>query len=147
MNKRILLSASLCYLITTAAMAADAPHQAPLTGTISNPAAVSENSPAAKMTGLYTHTVEELYKNSSELNKKKVTVHGQAVKVTSGIMGKTWTHIQDGTGDKNKGTNDVICISAIGGAEVGEVVTITGTLVFNSGSRYKLIIENATINK
>ena len=70
-----------------------------------------------------------------------------AVKVTSGIMGKTWTHIQDGTGDKSKGTNDVICISAIQGPEVGEEISITGTVTLNPQSRYKLVLEDATFNK
>jgi hypothetical protein len=150
MKKRMLLSTSLCYLIATAAMAAEAPVsslQPTLTGKMSSVSSVSDNNSVAKVTGPNTYTVEELYKNSAELNKKKVVVHGLAVKVTSGIMGKTWTHIQDGTGDKNKGTNDLICISAAYGTEVGKVVTITGTVIFKPGSRYKLVIEDATINK
>jgi hypothetical protein len=149
MKKRMLLSTSLCYLIATAAMAAEAPVsslQPTLTDKMSSASSVSDNNSVAKVTGPNTYTVEELYKNSAELNKKKVVVHGLAVKVTSGIMGKTWTHIQDGTGDKNNGTNDLICISAVYGTEVGKVVTVTGTAIFKPGSRYKLVIEDATIN-
>ena len=147
MNKRILLSASLCYLITTAAMAAEAPHQPPFAVTTPGPEAVSENGTIAKIAGPNSYTVEEFYKNGAELDKKKVIIRGEVVKKTSGIMGKTWTHIQDGTGDKSKGNNDVICISAKDLAELGEVVTITGTAVFKPEGRYKLTIEDATINK
>jgi len=152
MKKRILLSTTLCYLIAAAAMAADAPGSTPASslqspggGKISGAAVVPENISGATVTAPDTYTIEGLYKNSAELNKKKVVVHGQAVKVTPGIMGKTWTHIQDGTGDKNKGTHDVICISAIYTAAVGEMVTVTGTVVFNPEKRYKLVIEDATI--
>jgi len=143
MKKRVLLCTSLCYLVAAVAMAAEAPGsmpgsslQTPSVGKISGAAAVSN-----------TYTIEELFKNGAELDKKKVVVHGQAVKVTPNIMGKIWTHIQDGTGDKNKGTNDLICISAVDRTEVGEMVTITGTVAFNAESRYKLVIEDATINK
>jgi hypothetical protein len=114
---------------------------------MSGTSSVPENSPGANATGPNTYTVEELYKNSSELHKKKVVVHGVVVKVTSGIMGKTWTHFQDGTGDKNKGTNDVICISANNGAQAGETVTITGTVIFKPESRYTVVIEDAIISK
>ena len=94
-----------------------------------------------------TYTIEELFKNGAELNNKKVVVHGQVIKVTPNIMGKIWTHLQDGTGVKNKRNNDLICISATDRAEVGEMVTVTGTVAFNSESRYKLVIEDAAINK
>lgn len=150
MKKRMLLSTSLCYLIIAAvAMAAEAPGsslQPPSAGKISD-VSVPENGSATKVKGPNTYTVEELYKNGAELNKKKVVVRGVAVKVTGGIMGKTWTHIQDGTGDKNNGTNDVICISAAYGPEVGKVATITGTVIFKRGIRYKLVLEDVTFSK
>lgn len=133
MKKCLLLFASLCCLISAAAVAAEAPG--------------STRVSPVQLRAANTYTIEELYKNGAESDKKKVVVHGQVVKVTPNIMGKIWTHIQDGTGDKNKGTNDLISISAVDRPEVGEMVTITGTVVFNPESRYKLVIEDATIEK
>ncbi|HBA89241.1 MAG TPA: hypothetical protein DCZ75_15035 [Geobacter sp.] len=109
MKKRILLSTSLCCLIAAIAMAADKPGSTPVTsGKKSGAAAVSTS-----------YTIEEVYKNSAVLEKKKVVVHGQAVKVTPNIMGKIWTHLQDGTGDPNKGTHDLLCISEVDRPVVG----------------------------
>ena len=151
MKKLMLLSTSLCLLIAAAAMAAEAPGSAPVNappaGTVSGAAVVPGNVSVPKVTAPKAYTIEELYKKSAELHKHKVVVHGEAVKVTGGIMGKTWTHIQDGTGDKKLGTNDLICISAVGLAEVGEAVTVTGTVMFNAAGRYKLVLEDATAKK
>lgn len=133
MKKCILVFASLCCLSGAAAMAAEAPGSTPA------------STPQSRVGS--TYTVEELYKNGAELHNKKVVVHGEAVKVTPNIMGKIWTHIQDGTGDESKGTNDIICISATDKPGVGDMVTITGTVVFNPEGRYKLVIEDATIKK
>jgi hypothetical protein len=105
----------------------------------------SKQSSMVKKADPAAYSVEELYKRGADLDKKEVVVHGRAVKVTSGIMGKTWTHIQDGTGDKTKGTNDVICISAVTGAAVGDVVTVKGTVAFHTEGRYRLVIEDATL--
>jgi hypothetical protein len=104
-----------------------------------------------KATGPNAHSVEEAYKNSAKLNKKKVVIHGQVVKVSSGIMGKTWIHIQDGTGSEKKKTHNLVCTSATDSADVGDVVTITGTLIkdrdFGSGYKYAVIIEDTKVTK
>ena len=143
MKKRVLLCTSLCFLVAAVAMAAEVPGSMP--GSSLQPSSSEKISGAAAVSN--TYTIEELFKNGAELNNKKVVVHGQVIKVTPNIMGKIWTHLQDDTGDKNKGNNDLICISATDRAEVGEMVTVTGTVAFNSESRYKLVIEDAAINK
>lgn len=104
----------------------------------------------AKATGAGAITVSEAYKNSATLDNKKVVVRGKVVKVSSGIMKKNWIHIQDGTGSQKKGTHNLVCTSK-DKAEVGDVVTVSGTLAkdrdFGSGYRYKVIIENAKVKK
>lgn len=108
----------------------------------------SKPAPAASKPGTAAiYTIEDLYKKGAELEKKKVVVRGEAVKVTPNIMGKVWTHIQDGTGDRSNGTHDLICISDSDRPEVGDMVTVTGTVVLNQGSRYKLVLEDASITK
>jgi len=104
----------------------------------------------AKATGPGATTVQEAFANSASLNKKKVVIKGKVVKVSSQIMGKNWIHIQDGTGTQAKGNHNLVCTSK-GTAEIGDVVTVSGTLVkdkdFGAGYKYAVIIEDATIKK
>lgn len=103
-----------------------------------------------KATGANAYTVEGIFGNMAKLDKKQVTVKGKVVKVSSGIMGKNWIHIQDGTGSQAKANHDLVCTSDKT-AEMGDVVTVTGTLAkdkdFGAGYKYNAIIENATFKK
>ncbi len=104
-----------------------------------------------KATGPNAITIEEAYNNSAKLDKKKVVIKGKVVKVTAGIMGKNWIHIQDGTGSQAKGNYDLTCTTASDLPNVGDVITISGTLAkdrdFGAGYLYKTIVENATFKK
>ena len=104
-----------------------------------------------KATGANAVTVEEAYKNSAKLNKKKIVIRGQVVKVSLGIMNKTWIHIQDGTGSEKKKTHNLVCTTATGNADVGDVITVTGTLIkdkdFGAGYKYAVIVEDAKVSK
>lgn len=92
------------------------------------------------------YKVEELYAKKEKLTGKKVTVKGKVVKFSSGIMGKNWIHLQDGSG--KEGTND-ITITTDQNTAVGENIAVTGNLVtnkdFGSGYKYEVIIEEATV--
>jgi hypothetical protein len=96
------------------------------------------------------YTVSELYIKGKELDQKKVKVHAKVVKVSPNIMGKNWIHLQDGTGEPEKGTHDLVATSQEM-PTVGEIVIIEGTLYadkdFGSGYRYDVIIEEAQIEK
>ncbi len=103
-----------------------------------------------KAAGSNAYTVAELYVKKNELDKKSIVVKGKVVKVSSGIMGKNWLHIQDGSGTSESGNNDlVVTTSEI--AAVGDIVTVTGNLYkdkdFGSGYKYDVIVEEASIKK
>ena len=93
------------------------------------------------------YTVEELFSKQKELSGAKINVRGKGVKFSSGIMGKNWIHLQDGTG--SAGTND-ITVTTNQTAQVGKIVLINGTLTTNKdfgfGYKYDVIIEEASIN-
>jgi hypothetical protein len=112
--------------------------------------AKEEKISVAKATGANAITVAEAFGNSAKLDKKKVVVRGKVVKVSARIMKKNWIHIQDGTGSQKKGTHNLVCTSQ-DNAEVGDVVTVSGTLAkdrdFGGGYRYKAIIENAKVKR
>ncbi len=93
-------------------------------------------------------TVGDLYKEKAALNGKLVTLQGKVVKVNNQIMQRNFLHLQDGTGSADDGSND-ITVTSQETANVGDQVTVTGTLVidhdFGSGYMYPLLVEKATI--
>jgi hypothetical protein len=103
-----------------------------------------------KSTAPNGYTVAELYAKAASLNKQKVTVRGEVVKVNPNIMGRNWIHIQDGTGDPAKNTYDLVVTSA-DSAKVGDIISIEGTLAtdknFGFGYKYDVIIEDAAFKK
>ena len=107
---------------------------------------VAEKIKVDKATGPDAYTVAEIFKNSKQLQEKKVVVRGKVVKVSAGVMKKNWIHLQDGTGDA--GSNDLV-VTSDDLPKVGDVVTASGTLYndkdFGGGYKYKVIIEKATI--
>lgn len=93
-------------------------------------------------------TVEEIFARRRDLNGKKVVVRGKVTKVSPNIMGKTWIHIQDGTGDPEAKTNDLTVSSQTTPSE-GDTVLVEGILAADKSSGmgydYPAIIEDATV--
>ena len=86
-----------------------------------------KNIKVEKASGANAYTVAELHAKIADLDKKSITLKGQVVKVSAGIMGKNWIHLQDGTGDSSSGNNKII-VTSQDLAEVGDLVTAKGTL-------------------
>ena len=103
-----------------------------------------------KAKGADAYNVSETYEKAGNLDKKTVSVHGKVVKVSKGIMGKNWVHLQDGSGDSGKGTNNLV-VTTQDDPKVGDVVTAKGTLYkdkdFGAGYLYKVIVEEATVKQ
>jgi hypothetical protein len=103
-----------------------------------------------KAKGTDAYTVSETYEKAGKLDKKPVSVRGKVVKVSKGIMGKNWVHLQDGSGDAGKGTNNLV-VTSQDVPKVGDVVTAKGTLYkdkdFGAGYLYKVIVEEATVKQ
>lgn len=103
-----------------------------------------------KATGANAHSVAEIFAKRAQLNGKQVVVRGQVVKVSSGIMKRNWIHLQDGTGTEKQKNHDLV-VTSQSLPEVGEVVTVSGTLAedkdFGGGYKYNAIIENGSIKK
>lgn len=105
----------------------------------------------AKAEGPNAYTVAEIFTKRAALNGKQVVVKGMVTRVSSGIMGKNWIHLQDGTGNEKKKTNDLVVTSTSANPEVGDIVTMNGTVVkdkdFGSGYKYDVIIEKGVVKK
>lgn len=103
-----------------------------------------------KAAGADARTVAEAWAQAAALDGKTVTVRGTVVKFNGGVMGKNWLHLQDGSGDAAKGTND-LTVTTLDEAAVGQTITIRGTAFtnkdFGAGYKYAIIIEQAKIVK
>ena len=101
-----------------------------------------------KATGANAHTVGELFDKAADLNGKTVVLRAKIMKVSPGIMGKTWLHVQDGTGDAMKNTHDLVVTTAAT-PNKGDTVTLEGKLGtnrdFGAGYVYQVIVEDAAI--
>ena len=90
----------------------------------------------------------DIYARKSALAGKPVKVRGKVVKLSAGIMGKNWLHIQDGSGQA--GSND-LTVTTSAEAKLGDTVLISGKLTvakdFGHGYKYDVIVEDAQITK
>ncbi|MDF1551424.1 MAG: hypothetical protein P1P84_00105 [Deferrisomatales bacterium] len=92
------------------------------------------------------NTVGELLGATATFGGKEVVLRGKVVKYNSGIMGKNWLHVQDGTGEA--GAND-LTVTTQAAAQVGDTVLVKGIAVidkdFGYGYKYAFIIEDAQV--
>jgi hypothetical protein len=114
------------------------------------PVAAAPVKKLAKATGPDARTVAEVVTGRAALKGKPVVVHAQVVKVTAGVMGKNWVHLQDGSGKAADGSHNVIATTQDTVA-VGDVVNAKGTVRtdvnIGAGYSYAVLIEDAALRK
>ena len=102
-----------------------------------------------KAPGENSYTVGEIFSKAAELNGKTVVVRGKVMKVSPNIMGRTWIHLQDGTGSPDEGTHDLVVTTSEEPASDLDIITIEGILAankdFGSGYSYSAIVEEAEV--
>lgn len=111
------------------------------------PAAVA---PVAKASGAEARTVAEVVKTKAALKDKTVLVQARVVKVNNGIMVKNWLHVQDGSGQAQDGSNDLM-VTTQDKAAVGDVVTLRGTVrtdvTVGPGYTWAVLVEDAKLRR
>ena len=89
-------------------------------------------------------SIAELYSNLAKYGGKSVKVRGKILKLNTGIMGKNWAHIQDGTDYKG---NFDLTVTTLSEVKVGDDVTFEGTISLNKdfgyGYSYPVLMEDA----
>lgn len=104
----------------------------------------------AKAEGADGRTVSEVFAQKAALANKTVAVRGKVTKLTSGVLGRTWLHLRDGSGSDATTDND-ITVTTQDTAAVGDVVTVKGVVHLDkdlgSGYAYPVIIEDAAVTK
>ncbi len=114
---------------------------------MTTPGAPSVSVPRAE--GKDARTIGELLTSRASLDGQSVTLRGKVVKFNSGIMGKNWMHLRDGSKAGAEDADITVTTDAV--AAVGDVVIVKGKVSvdkdFGAGYRYAVIIENAQVSK
>lgn len=103
-----------------------------------------------KAPGPDAKTISEIWHQRKELKGKRVSVRATVVKGMSGIIGKNWIHLRDGSGDVKAGDHELI-ITTTQDFAPGTVIIATGTLSVDEeiggGLEYPALIKDPKITK
>jgi hypothetical protein len=93
-------------------------------------------------------TVAELHQKRDELKGRTVALRGKVAKFNKGILGKSWIHVQDGTG-KDKERDLTVTTPAEVALKVGDTVLVRGRVMtnrdFGYGYKYDVMLEDALV--
>lgn len=102
----------------------------------------------ARASGPNAKTVAEAITERTSLAGKTVRIRAVVVKSTGGVLGHTYLHVRDGSGDQKSGTND-LSVTCAETPAVGDTVEVEGTLALDrdigSGYKFPTILEDAKI--
>jgi hypothetical protein len=105
--------------------------------------------PVERAKGADARTVAELIEQREKLAGKTVRIHATVVKSTPGILGRTYLHLRDGSGDAAKGTHDVV-VTTTSTPAVGDTIVIEGVVAIDrdigAGYKFATIVEDAKIS-
>ncbi len=104
--------------------------------------------PVDRAAGPSGRTVAELITQRTQLAGKTVRLHATVVKATPGVLGHTYLHLRDGSGDAAAGTYDVAVTTSATPA-VGDTILVEGVLALDcdigAGYKFPTIVEDATV--
>ncbi len=92
--------------------------------------------------------LQQLFDQAADYSGKTVKVAGEVTRFNSGIMGKNWAHIQDGT---SSGEMFDLTLTTDEMLSVGDIAVFEGTITLNkdlgSGYFFSVLMENARVSK
>lgn len=95
-------------------------------------------------------TVAELNTSAAAFSGKTVRVHAVVVKSTSGVLGRTFLHVRDGSGSAKDATNDLTVTSA-SEFPIGAQLLLEGKVSvdadFGAGYHYRVLLNDAVPSK
>jgi hypothetical protein len=93
-------------------------------------------------------TVAQIVRDAEALAGKRVKLAAKVVKSTPNVLGRTWLHVQDGSGDAGRGDHDLV-VTTQDPVQIGDVVELEGMVVrdrdLGSGYRYEVLLDDATV--
>jgi hypothetical protein len=92
--------------------------------------------------------IAEVYRQRAALVDRAVLVQGRVVKLTTGVLGKNWVHLRDGSGSA-QGHDDDLAITTTDDVKLGDVVAVRGAVHlerdFGAGYLFPVILEDARV--
>lgn len=102
----------------------------------------------AKAQGALGYTIAEIHAKGASLAGKTLRVRGRVVRVTPNVMGKTFVHVRDGSGDRKTKELD-LTITTQSTPGLNESVLFEGRLEadvdYGAGYRYPVILQDARV--
>lgn len=119
-------------------------------GSLASPTSPASDVPdvkVARASGNNAYDVGELFAESAKLEGKLLRVRGQVVKVTPGVLGKTYLRLRDGSSARPEARELVVTTQAE--VQIGAVATFEGTLLtqvdIGIGFRYPVLLSDAKV--
>ena len=102
----------------------------------------------AKAEGANGKTVAEVIGQRTSLSGKSVRIRGTVVKVNGGILGRTYLHLRDGSGDATAATNDIL-VTTEAVPTLGETILVEGVVAIDrdigAGYKFSTMVEDAKL--
>jgi hypothetical protein len=102
----------------------------------------------ARSTAQNGHTIAELHARRAALAEQRVRVRGVVTKRTDGILGETYLHLQDGSGNPERDDHD-LTLTTSQEIALGATVEVEGQLQIDRdlglGYRYAVLLTGATL--
>jgi hypothetical protein len=102
----------------------------------------------AKAKGQTGYTVAEIYAQRQALAGKVVRIRAVVVKSVPGVMGKTFIHVRDGSGNEKSGNFD-LTITTQAEPQLGDTLLFEGKfgvdVDFGAGYKYPAIVQDAQL--
>jgi hypothetical protein len=101
-----------------------------------------------KARGPLGRSIAEVHAEADHLAGRSVRVRGVVVKVVSGVLGRNFLRVRDGSGEREQKTHE-LSVTTEASPEAGATVLLEGTVAkdrdFGSGYRYAVIVEGARL--
>jgi hypothetical protein len=104
----------------------------------------------ARASGPNGHLIADVFASRDRLVSQKVRVRGMVTKVTLNVLGATFLHLHDGSGDAAAKTDD-LTVKTVAEPARGDVVIFEGVLRkdvdVGAGYQYPVLLEDAVVVK
>jgi hypothetical protein len=104
----------------------------------------------ARAPGSDGYVIADVFAKKAQLAGKRVQIRGMVTKITLDVLGQTFLHVRDGSGNDAARTNDLAVTTKERPAR-GDVLLLDGLLRVDAdlgiGYRYPALLENAVVVK